>query len=160
MADTPRRLVLRVTLKLLTLVAVAAVAITLLYGGEERDDSKPGLTLQLSLNSLPVGTPQRVVWQEGPLQLLRTTTDVLYIFYDRGGHLGCPLSWQPPGHRNAPERPWGGGFRDQCSGTWYRIDGSVLPAQATNLPLTSPSYLRDGDLLQIGVSGDNAAPDQ
>jgi len=161
MQDSPRRLLLRVTLKLLSLAALIIVAYALLSEDEgEEAQSKSVPTLQIELNSLKANSAQRIEWAGGPLQLLRLEGDGAFaLFYDRGGNLGCPLAWQAAGSTEAPQRPWPGGFRDQCSGTWYRYDGTVLPNQGVSQDLQGPPHrLVNGHLLQIGVNGDNAAP--
>jgi Rieske Fe-S protein len=161
MQDSPRRLLLRVTLKLLSLTALLIIAYALLSGDEgEEAEPRPQPPLQIELNSLKAGSVQRIEWAGGPLQLLRLEGDETFrLFYDRGGNLGCPLAWQAPGSTHAPQQPWPGGFRDQCSGSWYRYDGTVLPDQEVSQNLQSPPHrLLDGHLLQIGVNGDNAAP--
>lgn len=158
MAESTRRLALRVALKLFSLIALLFLAYVLLNMGEEQQPSSrplPATTLQLS--SIPRDKAQRIEWQGGPLQLLMIKGG-LYLFYDRGGSLNCPLVWQPPGTPNAPEASWAGGFRDQCSNTWYRYSGEVLPGQTSTNNLQSPPYRISGDLLEIGTNGDNAAP--
>jgi hypothetical protein len=161
MTDSSRRLVLRVTLKLLALSALLITAYALLNSrgnSEEEDATIP--PLQLELQTLQPAQPQRIEWPGGPLQLLRMAErEPVRLFFDRGGNLGCPLSWQPPGTPLAPQQPWPGGFRDQCSSTWYRYDGQVLAGQTTTEDLNSPPYrVTEGGLLEIGVNGDNAAP--
>ena len=159
MQDSPRRLLLRVALKLLTFTALIIVAIALLNGRDNPESGPEKLPgLKLSLDAFSPDRAHRIDWQGGPLQLLYTQAGEHYLFYDRGGNLGCPLAWQPPGSNDAPLQPWPGGFRDQCSGTWYRLDGRVLPDQTGSGDLQSPPHRRDGNLLQIGENGDNAAP--
>lgn len=160
-ADTPQRLLLRVALKLLSLTALLFLLYALFNSvGEERKPAPSVQTLHIDLATLKRGTPQRIEWAGGPLQLLRMEDDgPLYLFRDRGGNLGCPLVWQPPGNKEAAQQPWPGGFRDQCSATWYRYDGTVLPNQGMEQNLQGPPHHRlPGNLLEIGVNGDNAAP--
>lgn len=159
MHDTARRLYLRVTLKLLTLIALLAFGYVLFSGGERTAETPPPRApLQVRLETVQPGQPQRLEWAGGPLQLLRMGGR-LYLYQDRGGSLGCPLAWQPPGSTAAPRQPWPGGFRDQCNATWYLYDGSVLPDQGSRDNLQAVPYrLRGGNLLEVGLSGDNAAP--
>jgi hypothetical protein len=159
--DTHRRLALRVTLKLLTLTALLVITYLFISGNDEGVAPDPAIApVQIELADLRPAKPQRQEWAGGPLQLLRMDDGgQLHIFYDRGGSLGCPLSWQPPGSTKAQLQPWPGGFRDQCSSTWYRYDGEVLPDQSVGHDLQSPPYrLKGDDLLEIGVNVDNAPP--
>ncbi len=161
MSEPSRRLVLRVTLKLFGLTALLFIVYILFSADDEGEAPAPTLVpLLLELDTLQPAQPQRLEWAGGPLQLLRMTDKAPpRVFYDRGGKLGCPLSWQPPGTAAAPQQPWPGGFRDQCNSVWYRYDGKVLPEQATGQNLQTPPYrITQGDLLEIGVNGDNAAP--
>lgn len=161
MPDSPRRLILRLTLKLLSLIALLFTVYILFSGDDNEVASLPVIApLLVELNSLQPAQAQRLEWTGGTLQLLRMAdNEPFYLFYDRGGSLNCPLSWQPPGVSQAPQQPWPGGFRDQCSSVWYQYDGQVLPGQATRQNLQSPPYhLRSGYLLEIGVNGDNAVP--
>jgi Rieske Fe-S protein len=161
MPEPSRRLILRVILKLFGLTALLFIVYILFSGDDEQ--ATPATTLPpllVDLNTLQPAQPQRLEWAGGPLQLLRIADNApSYLFYDRGGKLGCPLSWQPPGTAQAPQQPWPGGFRDQCNSVWYLYDGKVLPEQASEQNLQSPPYrIIEGDLLEIGVNGDNAAP--
>ncbi len=159
MTESPRRLVLRVSLKLFTLTALLFIVLMLLKVGN--GDERTGVKfepLKVSLDTVALGQPQRLDWAGGPLQLLRLRSDTPpYLFFDRGGPLNCPLRWYPPNAPQAPQRPWPGGFRDQCSGTWYLYDGQPLAGEANTDNLQAPPYrLEKGNLLLIGVSGDNA----
>lgn len=89
----------------------------------------------------------------------RSVRPALFVAFDRGTGMGCPLGWIPPGNRSAPQQPWQGGFRDSCDGSWYDAAGRVFRSQQASRNLDIPSYrFRHGDLLEIGPSGDNAAP--
>ncbi len=161
MPDSNRRLVLRLTLKFLTLTALLFFGYILFSAIGEGDQAAPTIApMRIELTQLATGQPQRLTWAGGPLQLLRLAEEPRpLLFFDRGGKLGCPLSWQPPGNSQAPQQPWPGGFRDQCDGVWYRYDGTVLPGQAVDRDLDSPPHrLQDDHLLLIGGNGDNAPP--
>lgn len=161
MSEPSRRLILRVTLKLFGLTALLFIVYILFSGDDEQATPATTLTpLRVELNTLHPAQAQRHEWAGGPLQLLRMSDNSPpHIFYDRGGKLGCPLRWQPPGTPQAPQQPWPGGFRDQCNSVWYHYDGKVLPQQASEQDLKSPPYrIIEGHLLEIGVNGDNAAP--
>lgn len=83
----------------------------------------------------------------------------IFIAFDRGTDMGCPLSWIPAGHNEAPRQPWPGGFRDNCRGSWYDAAGRVFRNQEASRNLDIPQYhYLDDDLLEVGRSGDNAAP--
>lgn len=156
-----RRLILRVSVKLLSLTALLFTGYILISAVDERATTAPAIPpLRIDLDTLPPAQAQRLAWAGGALQLLRMHANgPLYLFHDRGGTLNCPLSWQPPGSHSAPYQPWPGGFGDQCSSVWYRYDGEVLPGQASSQNLQPVPYqLRDGHLLVIGENGDNAAP--
>ena len=159
MDDTPRRLYLRVIVKLLSLIALLSFVYILISGGEGEEESPSALALlQVDLQTLSSAQPQRLEWIGGPLQLLRMG-EQLYLYRDRGGSLGCPLAWHPPGNHAPPMQPWPGGYRDQCTSTWYHFDGHALPGQSHQQGLEPIPYrLLTTNLLQIGVSGDNAAP--
>lgn len=89
----------------------------------------------------------------------RSVRAALFVAFDRGTGMGCPLGWVPPGNRSAPQQPWQGGFRDSCDGSWYDAAGRVFKGQQAGRNLDIPPYRYiDGDLLEIGPSGDNAAP--
>ena len=161
MREPSRRLVLRVILKLFGLTALLFIIYVLFSADDEQ--ATPAATLprlQIKLTTLQPTQPQRLEWAGGPLQLLRMADNTPpYLFYDRGGNLGCPLSWQSPGTAQAPQQPWPGGFRDQCNSVWYLYNGKVLPQQANEQNLQSPPYrIIEGDLLEIGVNGDNGVP--
>ena len=158
MHDSPRRLILRLTLKLFALTALLLVALPLLRSCAD-EEARPAIpALQVPLAEIPIGEAQRLTWQGGPLLLLRIdATAAPLLFFDRGGPLNCPLRWYSPGAGDTPSHPWPGGFRDQCSDTWYRFDGHPVAEASAAPPLQSPPYYLDGgNLLQIGVSGDNA----
>ena len=83
----------------------------------------------------------------------------IFLAYDRGTDMGCPLNWMPPGHRDAPLQPWPGGFRDNCRGSWYDAAGRVLRDQEAKRNLDIPPHRYSAEnLLEVGGSGDNAAP--
>ncbi len=89
----------------------------------------------------------------------RSVRPELFIAFDRGTYLGCPLEWIPPGKRQAWLQPWPGGFRDSCSGSWYDAAGRVFKGQQAGRNLDIPSYrFLSKDLLEIGPSGDNPTP--
>lgn len=161
MPNPSRRLILRVSVKLLSLTTLLFTGYILINGVDEGDTTAPAIPpLRFDLNTLPPAQAQRLEWAGGALQLLRMSdSGPLYLFHDRGGTLNCPLSWQAPGSPAAPHRPWPGGFGDQCSGAWYRYDGQPLSGEADRAPLQpAPYQLRDGHLLVVGENGDNAAP--
>jgi ubiquinol-cytochrome c reductase iron-sulfur subunit len=89
----------------------------------------------------------------------RSVRPALFVAFDRGTGMGCPLGWVPSGSRGAPQQPWQGGFRDSCDGSWYDAAGRVFKGQQAGRNLAIPPYRYiDGDLLEIGPSRDNAAP--
>lgn len=97
-----------------------------------------------------------------PAQLPAATRSVhpdLFIAFDRGTDMGCPLEWIPPGNRQPPLQPWPGGFRDSCRGSWYDAAGRVFKGQQAGRNLDIPPYrFKSKDLLEIGASGDNPTP--
>lgn len=161
MQDTPRRLFLRVGVKLMFLVAVGMIAYVLLVPVTEQTSStetKPE-PLRLRLTELPSTEFQRLPWQGGNLILLRRGTTEIYIAFDRGTGMGCPLQWFPASTRlpDAPIQPWPGGLRDSCDGSWYDMTGKVFKGQAATGNLESPAYRITGELLEIGTNSDNPA---
>jgi len=186
MADNPRRLLLRVGVKLMFLTALAFSAYVLLSstGDPAPQRTTPPIRIDLTANTnLPF---QRIPWAGGNLILLRRSPAVMaelgrhdarllepithttpeqsphqefFLAYDRGGELGCPLQWLAPGSvPEAPLRPWPGGFRDTCGGSWYDAAGRVFRGQAARRNLAIPDYRISAGLLEVGTSGDNAAP--
>lgn len=172
MQDNPRRLLLRLGVKLMFLIAVVFSAYILIAPIEERKPQQAKQTppLRIHLNEL-ASDFQRIPWQGGNLILLRgngatpgrlSDPHYIYVAFDRGGGLGCPLQWLPPAAsvENAPLRPWPGGLRDSCDGTWYDTAGRVFSGQAITRNLESPAYRLVGELLEIGGYGDNPVPAQ
>lgn len=185
-SDSPRRLLLRVTVKLMALFAGLAVAAVLfsplLDDPAQQSDSPTPLRIPLS----PVDSPSlsRHPWAGGNLILLqvpatsplnypaatqlqnpepsqpqRTRRTGLFLAYDRGTDMGCPMQWVAPGSAGTPLQPWPGGFRDTCRGSWYDAAGRVLRGQEAKRNLAIPPYrLIEPDLLEVGVNGDNSAP--
>jgi len=197
MADTSRRLLLRVLVKLMLLCAAAIAIYVLLSSIDSADEDKPSqpiATLRVPLPTAATANPQRLVWAGGNLILLhrgpalldalprhdgrlfdpgslsakqpaamtgpgRSLRPDLFLAYDRGTDMGCPLNWIPAGDTTAPLQPWPGGLRDNCRGSWYDAAGRVFKGQEAQRNLDIPPYrLLEGGLLEIGVSGDNAAP--
>ena len=195
MADTQARLLLRVSVKLLSLFGLGFAAYALLtsipFGS---DVPRASQTLSYRLNGLAENETQRIPWSGGNLILVRRSAATLaalqenpgalldpassnahqpeglsgpvrshrpelFLAFDRGTDLGCPLGWIPPGNRDAPQQPWHGGFRDTCAGSWYDAAGRVFRNQQAERNLDIPPYrFGGGDLLEIGLNGDNAAP--
>lgn len=91
--------------------------------------------------------------------ITRSERPELFIAFDRGTALGCPLRWIPPGSRETPVQPWSGGFRDSCDGSWYDAAGRVFKGQQAVRNLDIPPYrIHAKDLLEIGSYGDNPTP--
>lgn len=88
----------------------------------------------------------------------RSLKEGLFLAYDRGTGMGCPLIWIPPGQSDTPTHPWPGGFRDSCDGSWYDASGRVFKGQQAQRNLDIPPYrLIAPDLLEVGINGDNPA---
>jgi len=95
---------------------------------------------------------------EGLSPVTRSRQPAIFLAYDRGTDMGCPLNWVPAGDRSAPLQPWPGGFRDTCRGSWYDAAGRVFKNQQAERNLDIPPYHLIGpDLLEVGVNGDNPA---
>lgn len=95
----------------------------------------------------------------GLTQPRRSLQAGVFLAYDRGTDMGCPLEWVAADTRQAPFQPWPGGFRDACRGSWYDAAGRVLRGQEAGRNLGIPPYRIIGpDLLEVGVNGDNPAP--
>jgi ubiquinol-cytochrome c reductase iron-sulfur subunit len=194
MHDTPRRLFLRLAVKLLFLLGISAfIYILFASSGEQTRTEQPHPpTLRLPITQS--GQFQRIPWPGGNLLLLqRSETELaqlnrhndrlldpdsisarqpanlpspgrslrpeLFIAFDRGTDLGCPLQWVAAGTPPAaPLQPWPGGFRDTCSDSWYDAAGRVFKGQGATRNLDIPDYRLDGELLEIGTSGDNPVP--
>lgn len=168
MPDSSRRLFLRVGVKLMFLLAIAASGYVLFSPVETPETAPPERLppLRVKLADIPPDTLQRLPWPGGNLILIRSNPsgsperDGVYVAYDRGSGLGCPLQWYPPATRvdGAPVKPWLGGLRDSCDGSWYDASGRVFEGQSATRDLASPAYRLTGELLEIGTSSDNPAP--
>lgn len=176
MSTEQRRLALRVTLKLMTLIALITVGAMLLDSiTEETTEAGRTLpTLEIEFSTLAPGEFRRIPWAAGNLLLLHRPAETMsalaamspaaptppyLLLYDRGGNLGCPLQWYPPGSNAPPIQPWMGGLRESCDGVWYDAAGRPYPGQQSERELTAPPYTLKGEgLLSVGASGDNAAP--
>jgi ubiquinol-cytochrome c reductase iron-sulfur subunit len=192
--DNPRRLFLRLAVKLLFLLGIVVFLYILFASTGKKTVTEPTLSTMLRLPIPQSGQFQRIPWQGGNLLLLhRSETDLmllarhndrlldpdsasarqpanlpsayrslrpeLFIAFDRGTDLGCPLQWIASGNpQNAPLKPWPGGFRDTCGGSWYDTAGRVFRGQSAARNLDIPNYRLDGELLEIGANGDNPAP--
>lgn len=196
MHDTPKRLFLRLAVKLLFLIGIT-ISLYVLFastGEQTPTTAAPLQPLRLSLTPTQDNTLQRIPWQGGNLLLLqRSPTELkqlsqhdqrlldpdslharqpatlsspgrslrpeLFLAFDRGTDLGCPLQWVAAGAAgNTPIQPWPGGFRDSCGGSWYDAAGRVFRGQSASRNLDIPDYRFEGDLLEIGSTGDNPTP--
>lgn len=197
MADTPVRLLLRVSVKLFSLLGLGAVLYALFSSlGNNKPEEHPVAAAPLiqSLEEFAEDRAHRIEWGMGNLILVRRNEETLaslrkeseslldpnsrharqpenlsplvrsvrpdlFIAFDRGTDLGCPLTWIAPGNREAPLQPWSGGFRDSCRGSWYDAAGRVFKGQQAGRNLDIPPYrFRSEDLLEIGPYGDNPIP--
>ncbi len=161
MQDNPRRLLLRVGVKLMFLAAIGSITYVLLVSvlaPTSRAQARPE-PLHLRLAELSPAEFQRLPWQGGNLILLHRSASEIYIAFDRGTGLGCPLQWFPPSTTlpDTPLQPWPGGLRDSCDGSWYDMMGKVFKGQAATGNLESPAYRITGELLEIGTNSDNPA---
>ncbi len=197
MTDTPVRLLLRVSIKLLSLFGLGAVFYTLLssLGHDNAEQPVAAPPLLHSLEGFAEGQSYRLAWGMGNLILVRRNEETLaslqrdterlrdplsqqarqpghlspqtrsvrpdlFVAFDRGTDLGCPLKWIPPGSHEAPQQPWPGGFRDSCRGSWYDAAGRVFKGQQAGRNLDIPPYrFLNEDLLEIGSYGDNPPPE-
>ncbi len=184
MYDTSRRLLLRLGVKLMFLIAIVFsiyVLVAPLADQYQPQDEQPPL-LRIRITDLETGNIRRIPWQGGNLILLRYSEAVsnqlnghnkqlhkphpvpdpqeIYVAFDRGTGMGCPLQWLPPATLvdNAPLRPWPGGFRDTCDHFWYDAAGRIFAGQAVGRNLESPTYRLTGELLEIGRNSDNPPP--
>lgn len=197
MVDSSRRLILRVSVKLMLLFMAITMLFVLLSSIERDDSENVGVSippLRLQLPDKPETNPRRIPWAGGNLIMIwrdatllnsltqhdselleplfqpahqstershpgHATHPEIFIAFDRGTDMGCPLNWIPAGNHDAPLQPWPGGFRDNCRGSWYDAAGRVFKGQEAQRNLDIPPYrLLEGGLLEIGVSRDNAAP--
>lgn len=168
--ENRRRLLLRVSVKLMFAFAVLSLLWILITGGDEPEPIEP--TIILPLPSLAPGESQQLDWHGRRLLLVgldptvvthlseleeqlvdpeaisaRLRASTLLLVLDYGGELGCPLEWVGSEEATAP-RPWLGGLRDRCRGTWYDPAGRIYRGQRWNRNLTVPPYrLRGGELL-------------
>lgn len=196
MTDTPKRLLLRLGLKLMTLCSAVAVGYVLFASIGDDDEPAPPAPLRLQLDLADATPLRRIPWSGGNLILLQRSEAILaglaavephlldphsrharepaglpsptrsfhpslFVAYDRSTDLACPLQWVAPGDASAPLQPWPGGLRDSCGGSWYDASGRVLRGQSAKRNLDIPPYtFSEPDLLRIGISGDNSAPEK
>ncbi|MGF1643878.1 MAG: hypothetical protein ACFCUJ_09550 [Thiotrichales bacterium] len=173
----PRARGLRVLLKLMSLLAIAAVLWVMgryaLFGGTARELP----TLRVDLAALAVGDALTLDWDGRPVAVLHRSAPMLIELGNGDDAVYDPesrLSTQPPHARNSlraepPEflvvlmsAPDLGcpvafergvddqihGFRDQCRGSRYDLAGRVRVDQASKRNLIVPDYrIRDRELL-------------
>lgn len=193
MRDNNRRLLLRLGVKVMLLLAFLVTGYALL-SSIEWPGQPPSPPASLTIDIPPVSHTHvtRVPWSGGNLILLRwppgqppkmpedknlydpLSSDAhqpaglatehrslmpgLFLAYDRGTDMGCPLEWVSADDPRGPLQPWPGGFRDTCRGSWYDAAGRVLSDQAAQRNLDIPPYrVITPDLLEVGVNGDNPA---
>ncbi len=176
-ADNPRRLRLRVALKSLTLLLVLAL-LWVLLGSLPFPSREAGALPQTQhrVSASARQTVERIPWQAGNVLVLYRDARVLaqfdgddaathraqraeyLVLYDRAGGMNCPLEWLPPDHRQAPQHPWHGGFREICQNQWYDAAGRSLGGGSGRDIAIPPHHWLSGDLLILGENGDNPAP--
>lgn len=61
------------------------------------------------------------------------------VILGHGTDLGCPVEWAGPETAEAP-KPWHGGFRDRCRGSWYDLAGRVYADQPATRNLPVPEH--------------------
>lgn len=190
MAESTRRLLLRVSLKLLFLFAMS-VTLYALFSSVLNISRKPEAIppLLFQVDSMAENELVRLAWAGGNVILLKRNAAVLaslndnrdmledplsqhsvqpeglaehtrslrpelFVAFDRGTDMGCPLRWVPPGNLEAPWQPWPGGFRDSCRGSWYDAAGRVFRAQQAVRNVDVPPHrYRGKGLLEIGTNG-------
>ena len=149
MNDTPRRLLLRVVVKLMLLAGIAATGYVLFASlDEEPQQAHTPAPLQLPLPPVQHPTVTRHPWAGGNLLLLQYPADAP-VAYPPEAQLFDPESTQArqPAALALPQR-----------GSWYDAAGRVLRGQEAGRNLDIPPYrLLTPDLLEVGVNGDNPA---
>lgn len=73
-----------------------------------------------------------------------------FIALDYGSDLNCQLDYVGPKRSGPLEKPWQGGFKDRCRGSWYDDAGRVYKDQTALRNLTVPAYRIEGQILILG----------
>lgn len=152
LTERSRRLYLRVALKLLTFVAVAASA-AVLFSSLQNTEHPVRSAVTVPWADLPTGEPLIVDWSGRPILVLRRSAAQqaalaapagerpLLVVYAVGRGAGCPLEFL------------GEALRDRCDGVRYDLAGRVFPEAAAGRNLAvPPHHVRDGRLV-IGTEG-------
>lgn len=159
-ASTARRLWLTRAIKVMGLALIGGFGYVL-YATLPSSAPRPAPPeLRVSLRDLSDGTVLTLRWGERPIIVLHRTPAMVaslerhddlvhpapvahtayFVAIDRGTDLGCPLRYIPPGADDTPRRPWPGGFRDSCGGSWYDAAGRVFKGQSATADLQLPPY--------------------
>lgn len=82
---------------------------------------------------------------------LRSLTPEYFVVLDYGTDLNCAMEFKNKEEAGPAGRPWQGGFKDLCRGSWYDLSGRVYKGQQAKRNLTIPPYAIEGQSLILGT---------
>lgn len=152
---TDRKLLLRVTLKLMSILAIVSIVyIFMQYSFKHKSKAQ---SIQIDLSDLPPGESKIVRLDGRPILILHRTEAMLaaldakqranpyLVIYQQSPDYSCPVEIV------APDESGQGGFRAVCSGTRYDFAGQLLPGQDARFDLRQPGYALNGAMLSLGI---------
>lgn len=161
--ESPLRLRLRVTLKLMVALAgILVVMITLRYAGGGGDQAAPGHS-RVDVSAMEPDTVRTIGWASRPVIVLRRGRETIdrlgtrlgndpspewFVAFANGTARGCSVVWEP-----APRR-----FRESCGEAAWNAAGEPL-AGTEAPPLNVPPHRFSGEgQLLLGAGGSQGAP--
>lgn len=121
-------------------LALGAALVAVLARAFLPEDAPPPEPLRVDVAPLGVGGVQGIEWDRRRLLVIHTAPgNHFLVIADYDPLYGCPMSWIPPGSREAPRQPWPGGLRAVCTEHWFDEAGvSLTPgvADLKRLPYT------------------------
>lgn len=169
--DSPRRLALRVGVKIMLLLMFAALGYVFVGAlrGPAGEDS--AIALRIDVAGLAAGAAKRLDWEERPIWVLHRSPEMLgeiarlgaelkrpgvsgagfdseyLVVLGFGTELGCPLEFVP--WQEVPVDGFRGGFRDQCKGSRYDFAGRVFRDASAPRNLDVFGYRLTGTTLEV-----------
>lgn len=150
-----RKLLLRVTLKLMGILAVLWILYVFMqYSFKGKGNSE---SIRIDLSDLPPGEVKIVRLDGRPILILHRTEAMLaslgasqqanpyLVIYQQSPDFSCPVEIV------LPDESTPGGFRAICSDTRYDFAGQLLPNQNARFHLRQPEYSLNGEVLLLGI---------
>jgi len=148
--DSPRRLRLRVAVKLMAWLALGfavVVGLTYIAGGAERGGRAQPSAKRVDVAGLALGQSRTVLWQGRRVIAVRTGSGgderaepTWTVVFARDPIRGCPVAWQPRE----------GVFASSCASARYGADGRRLPAGEGERLERPPYRITDAGVLVLG----------